>query len=101
MESKIKSHYELSEIAEDDLLEIFLTGMESFGITRAKQYYQAMLIIPLKKLIIIFHLSKLITIRSLLILRSISCCCTYIPLIYLIHLLYSLLNPFQKFILII
>ncbi len=39
MESKIKSKYKISELAEEDLLAIFLTGMENFGIKRAKQYY--------------------------------------------------------------
>jgi toxin ParE1/3/4 len=41
MERKIKNNYELSELAEEDLLSIFLTGMEKFGLKRAKQYYQA------------------------------------------------------------
>ncbi len=38
MESKIKSNYKTSELAEEDLLTIFLTGIENFGIKRAKQY---------------------------------------------------------------
>ena len=41
MESKIKSNYKISELAEEDLLAIFLSGMENFGIKRAKQYYLA------------------------------------------------------------
>ena len=41
MERKIKSNYKISELAEEDLLAIFLSGMENFGIKRAKQYYLA------------------------------------------------------------
>ena len=41
MERKIKSNYKISELAEEDMLAIFLTGMENFGIKRAKQYYLA------------------------------------------------------------
>lgn len=41
MEGQIKSNYKISELAEEDLLSIFLTGMEKFGIKRAKQYYLA------------------------------------------------------------
>ena len=38
MKSKIKSNYRTSELAEEDLLAIFLFGIENFGTKRAKQY---------------------------------------------------------------
>jgi len=38
MVSKIKSNYKTSKLAEEDLLAIFLHGIESYGVKKAQQY---------------------------------------------------------------
>ena len=38
MVNKIKSNYKTSRLAEEDLLNIFLKGIENFGIKKAQQY---------------------------------------------------------------
>jgi len=38
MVSKIKSNYKTSKLAEEDLLAIFLHGIENYGVKKAQQY---------------------------------------------------------------
>jgi len=36
--NKIKNNYKTSKLAEEDLLDIFLKGIEDFGVKKAQQY---------------------------------------------------------------